>query len=111
MNILNKLVAQLDKARGNAIDYLADTPERKAYLDGLRDAMQIVEKEADAFGTEDIVRIVRIYEFSGPRSIVEEQVERSVQQVHQYGNGVLIRAATLGTFPQIMFPVKKGEEE
>lgn len=60
-------------------------------------------REALAAGREDRVRVIRILEYIGPRSWVESTVARSVTEMH--GAGVVpwsIKAATLGTFPEIL---------
>src|SRR6266852_4890752 len=51
---------------------------------------------------EDIVRVLRIIRYTGPRSKVEKQIERSMHGTRDCGNGVLISAATLGTYPDIL---------
>lgn len=59
---------------------------------------------------EDVIRVMRIIEYVGPREVVEEQVRRSVQgeilldkQGRRTGGGILtIRATTLGAFPEIL---------
>lgn len=51
---------------------------------------------------QDIVRVLRIYEFIGPRSKIEKQVAISIQGEKSFDGDCTIRAATLGTFPEIM---------
>lgn len=55
---------------------------------------------------EDNVRVLRLVEYVGPRSAVEEQVRRSIHgERHLWlgkGEGIVIRAVTLGEFPEIM---------
>lgn len=55
---------------------------------------------------EDIVRVVRIIEYVGPRSKIDAQIERSLHGTHDHGNGVKITAVTLGTIPEI---ISRGE--
>lgn len=52
---------------------------------------------------EDIVRVLRIYEFTGPRTEVEAQIAKSIHGERTFGAHpkCLIRAATLGTYPEI----------
>ena len=53
--------------------------------------------------TEDVVRVLRLIEYEGPRSKVEKQLINSMKSgTHQHGNGVTIRIATLGDFPTIL---------
>lgn len=52
--------------------------------------------------TEDIVRVLRIIEYTGPRSLVEKQISNSIHGTRCPGNGVIIRAATIGEYPEIM---------
>ncbi len=54
---------------------------------------------------EDIIRVLRIIEITGPRRAVEHQVENSItgQKTVSYPSGdVIIRAATIGTYPEIL---------
>jgi len=68
-------------------------------------------------GGEDIVRVLRVLEYVGPRKLVEEQIELSITGTRYFGNhawagpelvqaqkvkGVCIRAVTLGSFPEIL---------
>ena len=48
----------------------------------------------------DTVRVLRIVEISGPRDRVEETVARSV--TYKNINGLIIRAATIGAYPEIL---------
>lgn len=53
----------------------------------------------------DTVRVVRILEYVGPRDAIEKHLELVLQGVKTFGNRgheVTIRAATLGTFPEIL---------
>ena len=58
---------------------------------------------------EDIVRVIRIIEYVGPRSKVEDNVRRSIHGVRDHGNGVKITAVTLGEYPDILEPALKEE--
>jgi hypothetical protein len=51
---------------------------------------------------EDIVRVLRIIEYVGPRSKVEKQIGDSLHGTKDHGNGVRISAVTLGEYPEIM---------
>lgn len=57
---------------------------------------------------EDVVRVLRVIEYSGPRSRVEDTVAKSIHGERDIGNGLIIRAATVGTFPEILI---KAETE
>lgn len=50
---------------------------------------------------EDIVRVLRVIEYVGPRQWVEETIARSVHGTKKIGPGE-IRAATLGTYPEVL---------
>jgi hypothetical protein len=50
---------------------------------------------------EEIVRVLRVIEYVGERSNVESTVSRSMQGEKQMG-GLTIRAATIGTYPEIL---------
>ena len=59
---------------------------------------------------EDIVRVLRIVEYVGPRSKIEVQLAGSIHGQRSPGNGVTIRAATLGLYPEIL-DVALAQEE
>lgn len=50
---------------------------------------------------EDIVRVLRVIEYVGPRSAIEKQILGSVHGEHTFGY-ITIKAATVGTFPEIL---------
>ena len=49
--------------------------------------------------TEDIVRVLRLVEYIGPRSMVEKQVEASIHGERRTG-WLLIRGTTLSGYPE-----------
>lgn len=55
---------------------------------------------------KDIVRVLRILEYVGPRDRVEDVLERSIHGTKRYGASaaeeVQIRAATIGDYPEIL---------
>lgn len=51
---------------------------------------------------EDIVRVIRIIEYEGPRSWVEATLAKSIQGEKRVTENAIIRAATLGLFPEIL---------
>lgn len=55
----------------------------------------------------DIIRILRIIEYTGPRAAVEKQVEMSLHGEREGMHGCKIRAATLGLFPEILESASK----
>lgn len=58
----------------------------------------------------DNIRILRIIEYTGPREKVEDQVARSLHGEKRLPNGVTIKVATIGTYPEILqnLPVEEG---
>jgi hypothetical protein len=50
----------------------------------------------------DLVRVLRVVEYVGPRDAVERQVASSLHGERSLSNGLVIRAATLGEFPEIL---------
>lgn len=50
------------------------------------------------------VRVIRIIEYDGPRHWVEATVAKSIQGSREVGPDRFIRAATLGTYPEIIEP-------
>lgn len=79
----------------------------------VRKMIDIAEKASNedahrAAQPEDIIRVMRIYVFEGPRKAVEEQLSRSqgdgTKDVVQY-NGkhkLKIHCATIGSYPEIV---------
>lgn len=51
---------------------------------------------------QDIVRVLRIVEYTGPRSEVENAVSKSVHGERVCSRGLVIKAATIGTYPEIL---------
>ena len=55
----------------------------------------------------DIVRVLRIIEYVGPRDQVEHQILKSLHGEKTFGPSgkeITIRVTTLGTFPEILKP-------
>jgi hypothetical protein len=52
----------------------------------------------------DIVRVLRIVEYVGPRDLVEDQIARSIHGTRHCGlhGQIRITAATIGEFPEIL---------
>ena len=50
----------------------------------------------------DYIRVLRVIEYTGPRDKVEDQVARSLHGEKKLGNGIVIRAATVGNYPEII---------
>lgn len=50
---------------------------------------------------EDIIRVLRVIEYVGPRSRVEETVSNSIHGEKHFG-GLTIRAAVIGEYPEIL---------
>ncbi len=50
----------------------------------------------------DIIRVLRIIEYTGPRDKVEDQVARSLHGEKRLPNGVTIKAVTVGAYPEIL---------
>lgn len=57
------------------------------------------------------VRVLRIIEYAGDRHSVEAQVSNSLHGVKYPHNGLTIRAATIGTFPEILIGEGTKEEK
>ncbi len=51
---------------------------------------------------DDIVRVLRVYEFVGPREWVEPQVQKSIHGTREIGPGKFIRGATVGDYPELL---------
>lgn len=48
------------------------------------------------------IRVLRVIEYRGPRAEVELQVERSIHGTKRLPNGVIISAATVGQYPEMI---------
>lgn len=51
---------------------------------------------------EEIIRVLRVVEYVGPRAWVEETVARSIHGEKRLNDDRVIRAATIGTYPEIL---------
>ena len=58
---------------------------------------------------EDIVRVLRIIEYVGPRSWVESTIAGSIHGTKNYGDTTRINAATIGAYPEILKEIPKDE--
>lgn len=62
--------------------------------------------------SQDKVRILRLYEFLGDREAVEGQIRESIQRERIVRGGrVVIRATTLGGFPEILERAEDRKKE
>ena len=53
--------------------------------------------------SEDIVRVLRVIEYTGPRSSVERQISNSIHGTLSIPvSRLFIRAATIGEYPEIL---------
>ena len=52
--------------------------------------------------SQDIVRVLRVIEYVGPRADVEAQIKGSLHGERNGRGGCIIKAATVGTFPEIL---------
>lgn len=51
----------------------------------------------------DIVRVLRVLEYVGPRLWVEQTIEKNaVKVIHRLSNGAYIKEAYLGQFPEVI---------
>jgi hypothetical protein len=50
----------------------------------------------------DKVRVLRIIEYVGDRNMVEDTVEKSIQGTKQISPLLSIKAATIGSYPEIL---------
>lgn len=53
---------------------------------------------------EDTIRVVRVLEYSGPRSHVEKVLSQNAVKGIFYGGTITIREAILGPFPEVVVP-------
>ena len=59
----------------------------------------------------DTIRVLRVIEYVGPREAVEELISKSIHGERCYmrnGKDIVIRAATLGTYPEILNPQEES---
>lgn len=50
----------------------------------------------------DIIRVLRILEYTGPRDKVEATIAGSIQGEKRLDSGLTIKAATIGSYPEIL---------
>ncbi len=55
----------------------------------------------------DTIRVLRVIEYTGPRRAVEDQVHRSLHGEKKLPNGVVIRAVTVGGYPETLENLKQ----
>ena len=61
--------------------------------------------------SEDIIRVIRLIQYEGPRSKVEKQVANSMHGgPKDWGNGVKITVTTLGDWPEIIARAEEATE-
>jgi hypothetical protein len=53
---------------------------------------------------EDIIRVIRVLEYTGPRSDVERTLQNSAVKGVVVMGTLIIREAIVGSFPEIMTP-------
>lgn len=58
---------------------------------------------------EDIIRVLRVIEYVGKRSWVEDTVAKAIHGTKVIGPYGEIRAATIGTYPEILNTETKEE--
>lgn len=59
----------------------------------------------------DTVRVLRIIEYVGDRKDVEDVVARSIQGEKRVKDGLIIKAATIGTYPEILDQLVEKENK
>jgi len=114
MNVVQVIKKHLEELYSDAAGYYPDDDsKREGYKDGVADALKAVEfAMKDLSPGEDIVRVLRIYEFSGPRSAVEKQVAGSIHGEKEFcRGGATIKAVTLGLYPEIMHPQPPDDDD
>ena len=57
----------------------------------------------------DQVRVLRILEYTGPRDAVEYEVSKSIHGSRDLYGGVVVRATTIGNYPEILEGADDGE--
>lgn len=58
----------------------------------------------------DTVRVLRVIEYIGPRDWVESVVSKSIHGEKILGDGKVIKAATIGNYPEVL-EIKSTETE
>lgn len=57
----------------------------------------------------EIVRVLRVIEYIGPRDRVEKTVANSIHGSKDAGGGLTINAATIGQYPEVLEKIPEGE--
>jgi len=60
---------------------------------------------------DDIISVLRIIQYTGPREWVERTISRSIKGTKDMSFGRTIKAATLGEFPDILVRAIEREEK
>ncbi len=56
----------------------------------------------------EIVRVLKIVEYTGPREWVEQTITKSLPKETHFGNFQTIRTAVLGIYPEILEEEKQN---
>lgn len=61
----------------------------------------------------DLVRVLRLIEYIGPRDEVEEQLQKSIKtgEMRRVHNKVVVRATTIGDYPEVLNARGWSEEQ
>lgn len=87
--------------------------ETRVLADMAFDQAYAIIKEAEKIEKKGQIRVFRIYEFTGPREIVEEQIKCSIHGERCFGianKQTTIKAVTIGEFPEIMEVSEESDE-
>lgn len=99
--------------QGSADDYEAYVYSKWASFRARAEmAISMAEDEKEEVQLE-LVRVLRVVEYVGPRDQIEEQVRVSIHGEKRFGRGeaIIIRAATIGTFPEILERESADDQE
>jgi len=58
----------------------------------------------------DIIRVLRVIEYTGPKEILEKHLTKVVKGTKICHDGIVIKAATLGDFPEVLATIVEGED-
>ena len=59
---------------------------------------------------EEEIRVLRVLEYVGPRSQVERTINLSIHGEKSF-NGVVVRAATVGNYPEILCSIERSSPD
>lgn len=65
-------------------------------------SQQLLREDGTKMPKTEVVRVLRIIEYTGPREWIERTIAESIHGQYDCGHSCIIRTATIGTYPEIL---------